>query len=231
MKKYTPEKYTAIAPFYDLLSTEFPVYGAGRRRLIDLISLRDGDQVLDLGCGTGLNFPHLQDRVGPSGAIVGIDSSAQMLAQARTRVQRHGWENVSLIQAEATTMLASDISDEVAHAGGRALSRVGLASYSLSVMDQWDRAWENMWQLTERDAQLGVLDMQRPHGLSTLLSPLARAACRLGGADIDAHPWTGVERDCTDVRSASVRGGHLQVRVGVKPAEPWQSSGAQVTAI
>lgn len=217
MKRSIPEKYTGFAPFYDLLSAEHPVYGAGRRRLIESLVVRAGDQVLDLGCGTGLNFAQLQHRVGPGGIIVGIDRSAQMLAQARKRADRQGWDNVILIRADATAMITSEVSEQIRQAGGRGLSRVGLATYSLSLMDPWERAWENLWQLTSSEAQLGVLDMQRPSGLSTPLSPLARFACRLGGADIEAHPWTALERDCTGVRSSSARGGHLQVRVGVKP--------------
>ncbi|MGJ9373237.1 class I SAM-dependent methyltransferase [Nesterenkonia sp. CF4.4] len=217
MKRGSAEKYTAFAPFYDLLSAEHPVYGAGRRRLIESLAVRAGDQALDLGCGTGLNFALLQRRAGPGGVIVGIDRSAQMLAQARKRADRHGWDNVILIRADATTLVPAEISEQITDAGGRALSRVGLATYALSLMDPWERAWEKLWQLTSPDAQLGVLDMQRPTGLSAPLSPLARFACRLGGADIEAHPWTGLERDCAHVRADSARGGHLQVRVGVKP--------------
>ncbi|EXF23900.1 ubiquinone biosynthesis protein, partial [Nesterenkonia sp. AN1] len=95
-----------------------------------------------------------------------------------------------------------------------ALCDAAVATYALSLMERWEGAWENMRRLTTEDARLGVLDMQRPTGLSALLSPLARAACRLGGADIEAHPWTAVERDCAEIRAASVRGGHLQMRVG-----------------
>lgn len=59
-----------------------------------------GQQVLDIGCGTGLNFSRMQEGIGGSGTIVGIDSSAQMLGFARRRATRHGWENVILIQAD-----------------------------------------------------------------------------------------------------------------------------------
>ncbi|EXF23825.1 ubiquinone biosynthesis protein [Nesterenkonia sp. AN1] len=95
-----------------------------------------------------------------------------------------------------------------------ALCDAAVATYALSLMERWEGAWENMRRLTTEDARLGVLDMQRPTGLSALLSPLAKTVCWLGGADIEAHPWTAVERDFTEVRSSSVRGGHLQIRVG-----------------
>ncbi|WP_279586517.1 class I SAM-dependent methyltransferase [Nesterenkonia aurantiaca] len=185
--------------------------------MVELLGFRTGDQVLDIGCGTGMNFPLVQDRVGPGGIIVGVDRSAQMLAQARRRAVRHGWENVILIQADATAFSAEQISVEVTRDGGRPFSEVTLATYALSLMQQWENAWETMQQLTVTRGRLGVLDMQRPTGPSALLTPLARTACWLGGADIDAHPWKALERDSAEVRSASARGGHLQVRVGSKP--------------
>lgn len=163
-----------------------------------------------------MNFPLLQEQVGPGGMIVGIDRSPHMLAQIRRRARRQGWKNVILIQADAATLRAEEISAQVTRAGGRKLSEVALATYALSLMQPWETAWEHMQQLTVERGRLGVLDMQRPTGLSAALTPLAQTACWLGGADIDAHPWTALERDCTRVRSAEVRGGHLQVRVGRK---------------
>jgi demethylmenaquinone methyltransferase/2-methoxy-6-polyprenyl-1,4-benzoquinol methylase len=64
---------------------------------------------------------------------------------------------------------------------------------------------------------MGVVDMQEPVGRYSVLAPLARAACKLGGSVITAYPWQAVERDCSDVIAASARGGHLQIRVGQRP--------------
>ncbi|WP_255545954.1 MULTISPECIES: class I SAM-dependent methyltransferase [unclassified Nesterenkonia] len=187
--------------------------------MIELLELTAGEQVLDLGCGTGMNFPLLQDQVGPGGRIVGIDRSADMLAQARKKATRQGWDNVILIQADATTLDPAKISTQITRAGGEALSEAALTTYALSLMQPWQAAWAHMRKLTVEQARLGVLDMQRPTGPSSVLTPLARVACWMGGADIDAHPWTALERDCTDVRATSVRGGHLQVRVGAKTSD------------
>lgn len=165
-----------------------------------------------------MNFALLQDWVGPGGRIVGIDRSADMLAQARKKADRYGWDNVILIQADATALDPAKISAQITRGGGQALSEAALTTYALSLMQPWQDAWARIRMLTAEQARLGVLDMQRPTGASSVLTPLARIACWMGGADIDAHPWTALERDCTDVRAASVRGGHLQVRVGVKPS-------------
>ena len=208
------EKYRRFAPLYDLLSAEWPVYRAGRKIGIESLDLRPGDQVLDIGCGTGLNFGLLHQRIGPGGRIVGIDRSPDMLAQARRKATRNGWTNVILIEADATTLSPAALRADIAAQGGREYSQATLATYALSLMAQWETAWTTMTLLSSPGASMAVVDMQEPTGLYSLMAPLARAACRLGGADINAHPWTGLERDCTDVTVTSARGGHLQIRAG-----------------
>lgn len=190
------------------------MYRAGRLLGIEMLDLHPGAQVLDIGCGTGLNFPLLQRRIGVDGTIVGVDRSPGMLARARRKASRNGWSNVILLEADATAMSPPDVSARISAEGGTEFSDAVLATYSLSLMGEWERAWNNMVALGAPAAEMGVVDMQEPTGAFSAMAPLARAACRLGGADITAHPWLAVERDCTDVRAASARGGHLQIRVG-----------------
>jgi demethylmenaquinone methyltransferase/2-methoxy-6-polyprenyl-1,4-benzoquinol methylase len=82
-----------------------------RRRVVDLLQPREGDVVLDVGCGTGLCFDLLEQRVGPAGAVVGVDPAPAMLDLARRRVAEHRWRNVVLVEApaeEATVPRAPD---------------------------------------------------------------------------------------------------------------------------
>jgi SAM-dependent methyltransferase len=72
-----------------------------RQGAIALLALRPGDVVVDVGCGTGLNFAAIQARIGPHGRLVGVDPSADMLDRARERSGQHGWRNVSLVHAPA----------------------------------------------------------------------------------------------------------------------------------
>ena len=48
--------------------------------------LRQGESVVDIGCGTGASSIALAERVGPSGEELGIDVSAPMLTRAAERV-------------------------------------------------------------------------------------------------------------------------------------------------
>ena len=88
--------YTRDASAYDVRTSAFEVY---RRRLVDLLPLRRGDVVLDVGCGTGLCFERVRNRIGAEGVIVGVDASRDMLAMAAARVADRGWDNVVLVQA------------------------------------------------------------------------------------------------------------------------------------
>lgn len=93
-------QYRFRAAHYDLELLPFePV----RAEAIARMELQPGDTVLDVGCGTGLSFGPLLQRLGPQGRIVGIDPSPEMLELARQRVERHGWRGIELIAATAVS--------------------------------------------------------------------------------------------------------------------------------
>src|SRR3972149_12090846 len=94
------ELYRRMAPKYDRRGARWPFAGL-RRHAIDLLQLKPGDAVLDVGCGTGLAFPLLEEAIGSQGRIIAIDQSPDMLARARERVRTSGWENGTLIQSPA----------------------------------------------------------------------------------------------------------------------------------
>lgn len=72
-----------------------------RERAVAALSLRGGDAVLDVGCGTGLSFGLLRVRVGELGLVIGVEHSPEMASQARARVAREGWRNVVVVEAAA----------------------------------------------------------------------------------------------------------------------------------
>ncbi|WP_135851926.1 class I SAM-dependent methyltransferase [Halorussus salinus] len=94
--------YGRWADFYDLLARSTPGLGNLRARAADALALDPGDTVVEMGCGTGANFPHLRERVGPTGRVVGVDFTQGMLARARERVEREEWPNVHCVRADAT---------------------------------------------------------------------------------------------------------------------------------
>lgn len=202
-------RYARSASWYDRLSAE-PLYGIGRERAIPALRLKEGSRVLDIGCGTGLNFPRLLAAVGRSGQVVGVDRSPVMLEVARRKTLHIESGNLALIEADAEQL------DQIAAApnGPRPSFDAVLFTYSLSLMTHREEAWRQATALVRPGGRAAIVDMEPPHGWSRLLDPAARLACWVGGADINARPWTLLERTARGVQSWSLRGGHVQVRVG-----------------
>ena len=81
-----------------------------RRRAVERLKLRDGDHVLDLGCGTGASFEDLRSAVGVTGQVTGIELSDEMAAVARQRIEDNEWKNVEVLVGEAANVtLPSDV--------------------------------------------------------------------------------------------------------------------------
>ena len=101
-KQQVKERYAKIAPSYGVAHVAYKVLGIERRRreLVAMLALNDGDTVLDLGCGTGINFAPLRAAVGSSGRIIAVDISGAMLARAQSRVEKNGWSNVELREGD-----------------------------------------------------------------------------------------------------------------------------------
>src|ERR1700760_3651529 len=104
-REHLIETYRKKARHYDLTSRLYPAPGYPQRtqrlRAVQALGLGPGGTVIDLACGTGLNFPLLQQGVGPAGRIIGVDLPDSVLARAQDRIKAHGWSNVSLVQADA----------------------------------------------------------------------------------------------------------------------------------
>lgn len=72
-------------------------------RVLHHANLQPGEQVLDIGCGTGASCLAASKLVGPSGHVTGADISAQLLDRARNRATEAGAPNITFHRADAQT--------------------------------------------------------------------------------------------------------------------------------
>ena len=97
------EKYSQRAAGYDASAgPTWPI----RVRCIEALALREGQTVLDVGCGTGLSFELLAARVGRGGCLLAFEQSPEMHARAVRRAEalRTAGYRVELQLASAETV-------------------------------------------------------------------------------------------------------------------------------
>ncbi len=97
-KRQVKRAYKLYAPAYDFVFDW--IFRSGREAAIRLLDVRPGEQILEVGIGTGLNLPlyPLHCR------ITGIDLSEEMLEKAQEKVVELGLGNVTLKAMDATVM-------------------------------------------------------------------------------------------------------------------------------
>lgn len=86
-------KYNWIAPVYDLFG--ILMESKARQRALEIAAIRNGEKVLEVALGTGLNFVELLKR-NPEGWVDGIDVSTKMVEKARKRIYKTGQKNYTL---------------------------------------------------------------------------------------------------------------------------------------
>jgi ubiquinone/menaquinone biosynthesis C-methylase UbiE len=85
--------------------------------LIDSFDINRGENVADLGCGTGVLFAHILEKIGSHGKIVGIDYSPGMLKEAKDKLLSKAGSvstaNVLLAAGDAGSLPVKEASFEV----------------------------------------------------------------------------------------------------------------------
>jgi len=97
-KRQVKRAYKIYAPAYDFVFDW--IFHPGREQAIRLLDIKRGEQILEVGIGTGLNLP-----LYPANCrITGIDLSEEMLEKAQDKLVELGLNNVTLKAMDATVM-------------------------------------------------------------------------------------------------------------------------------
>ena len=120
----------------------------GRDEMWGAIDLPRKDLVwVDLGGGTGANLDRFGGDIGSLKEIYVVDLASSLLEVARRRVDAAGWNNVKIVEGDATTFRPD-----------QGLADVVTFSYSLTMIPGWIEAINNAWEMLRPGGRIGVVD-------------------------------------------------------------------------
>ncbi|HEY2527620.1 MAG TPA: methyltransferase domain-containing protein [Xanthobacteraceae bacterium] len=206
--------HSTVARRYDRIASLIPLFEwllflprDLRRRAVVHLGLRRGDSVLEIGCGTGRNFPHLRDAVGPVGQIYGVDISSGMLSKARQLRDDNHWHNIELHECDAAEFTSPQPLDAV------------LFSLSYNTMPHHRAVLRRAWQQLRPGGRLVILDAKVPAGVGEkLILPLSLWLMKrtlLGNPLI--HPWKELAAIAEHVDMSECLFGSYYICRGMKP--------------
>lgn len=188
-KKRIAELYQKRAGFYDFSANFYYLIGirefAYRKIAVEALNLEYGDTVVEIGCGTGLNFRFLRDRVGAKGKIIGVDLTTEMLAAAGRRIERNKWTNIELVQCDAGDYSFPEHVDGI------------ISTFAITLVAEYDKIIERGAAALGPGKRLVVLDFKLPDRWPVWLIKFFVILTRPFGVTLDLadrHPWESVER-------------------------------------
>ena len=154
--------------FYDLTRK---YYLLGRDRLLSEMHTQPGENVLEIGCGTGRNLAILAKHYSKAN-FFGLDASAAMLETAAAKISRSNLTNVSL-----KTALADSFKYDKTFGLDQPFDTV-FFSYSISMIPPWRESIENALQNLKPGGTLYIVDFYDQRNLPKFFQKMLKSWLR-----------------------------------------------------
>jgi len=196
--------YDVTAHLYYLVGYRVFAY---RTKAALALDLKRGDTVVDIGCGTGLNFPLLLKQVGSDGKIVGVDFTEEMLEKARSRVRENRWANVELVQCDAAKYQFPERVDGI------------ISTAAISLMPDYDAIIRRGAEALSHGGRFVVLDFKLPENRPEWLTNFLVFITKPFGITLeiaDRHPHESIRNHLNMVSFHEHYMGYAYIAVGEK---------------
>jgi len=205
--------YGKRARRYDLCANLYYLLGfrelAYRKKAVRALDLEPGAVVVEIGCGTGLNFGLLRQAVGPEGRIIGVDLTEEMLDKAAARIARNHWSNIELVKSDAAAYEFPKGVDGI------------LSTFAITLMREYDGIIKRGAAALGAGKKFVILDFKKSDTWPLWLITFFVLVTKPFGVSLDLaerHPWESMERYLTHVQMDELYFGGVYLCVGEVPS-------------
>jgi len=178
-----------------------------RARAIQFLDLTPEARVLDVACGTGLNFKLLQGYLQNRGKLVGVELSEKTLQLAHRRVKKHGWTNVELVEQNAADF-ESDAQFDAA-----------LCTFAIEIIPPYRETLDAMLRVVKPGGRIAFIGLKdSSHHVFRKLNPIFRwVSVLIGGIDMDRNVRAYLHTHSREVAFEECFGGFYYILAIEKP--------------
>jgi SAM-dependent methyltransferase len=176
------ERYDRLAPYITLIDHLLLMSLCRiRGRAMRCLPISEGDTAIELGCGTGRNFPHLRGAVGRDGHVIGVEFSPGMFARAVDFARRERLD-VELIKQDIAQYRVP-VADLV------------LLSLCYHTLEYPTQTLARIWDSMKPGACLAIIDGKQPNFAEKLIRPFGEKVLEsIFMGDADLKPWENLAR-------------------------------------
>jgi len=185
---YTAEELAAVPEGANL--------GLGCGNPQAIAAMQPGETVVDLGSGAGFDCLLAAKQVGPSGRVIGIDMTHEMLAKARENAAKVGATNVEFRLGELEHLPVADNTADVI-----------LSNCVINLVPDKAQVFREAFRVLKRGGRLAISDVVNTAPLSPELAADRTLIC---GCVVGAAPAGKIEAWLKEA-------GFVDIRVSVKP--------------
>lgn len=201
--------YRKRAATYDVTANLYYLVGFRevkyRKQSVSALGLNPGDTVVEIGCGTGLNFPYLLESIGETGRLIGVDFTGAMLEKAREKIHRNGWQNVDLVETDAARYAFPDGIQGV------------LSTFALTLVPEYEQIINHAAHALAPGGRLVISDFKKPDQWPLWLVKLGVLITKPFGVTLDLtdrKPWEVMRRYFSRVTVVELFAGSVYIAFG-----------------
>ena len=154
------------------LPLDISEFSLGCGNPVALANIREGETVLDIGAGGGLDVFLASKKVGPKGKIIGLDMTEQMVEKSRKNAKKGNYNNVEFKLGEAEDIPVKDNSVDLV-----------MSNCVINLVPDKEKAYQEIYRILKPNGRFVISDLVTEKELDeSMRNNLEKLVACVGGA-------------------------------------------------